>query len=166
MIFTSTARRMQKRKRNSISLWLDVEDAKKAVAELDEASASLYRSLSFTQKGGVRFNWAGALPLAADAALTAITAGLSTQIATAVAGKEGPTGPVAAIAKWLKGGDTKEMVRLFEREATERYTEQVSSLEQFQATFRKLVSRFGIGEKRRLFIFVLTRRCCRGARSY
>jgi hypothetical protein len=137
------------------TMWLSPDDARNAAFELDEASASLYRSLAFSEKGGVRFNWSGALPLAADAALTAITAGLSTQIASAVAGKDGPTGPVAAVAKWLKGGDTKEMVKLFEREATERYVEHVTSLEQFQVTFRRLLGRFRIGtEDRRLFLFV------------
>src|ERR1700740_2677265 len=41
-----------------------------AIAELDEAQMSLYRSMTLKEQGGVRVNWWGALPLAADAALS------------------------------------------------------------------------------------------------
>ncbi len=131
------------------------DDLAKARHELDEARASLYRSQTIKERGAVRVNWWGALPLAADAALTALTAGLNKQVAEAIAGKGAEGGITTALTKWFKGKDTQEAVKLIEREASERYVEQVVSLEQFQATFQQLLKRFGVGEKgRRLFIFV------------
>jgi hypothetical protein len=136
------------------ALWLSREEALKARGELDEARASLYRSLTVAEKGGIRVNWKGALPLAADAVLTAVTAGLSQQVAQAIGGKDAEGGLATALAKWLQGSDTKEAMKLIEREASERYVEEVSSLEQFQGLFERLLRRFGIGGKRRLFVFV------------
>jgi hypothetical protein len=145
-------------KREFDAFWSGPDDARDAAEMLDDATASLYRSLASSEKGRLRFNWAGALPLAADAALTALTAGLSNEIAKAIVGKDGPGGPMAAVAKWFKGSDTKEVIKLFEREATERYVAQVNSLEQFQNTFQAVIKRFGIGVKergdQRLFIFI------------
>jgi hypothetical protein len=140
------------------ALWISPDDAAKAAAELEEARISLYRSVTASEKGRLHVNWAGGLPLVADAALAAVTAGLSKEIAKAIGGKDGPEGPMAALAKWIKSGDTKELVKLIEREATERYVEQVGSLEQFQNVFRRLLARFQIGagcaDQRRLLIFV------------
>ena len=121
---------------------------------LDEARASLYRSLTVAERGGVRVNWWGGLPLVADAALTALTAGLSKEIARAVTDEKSETGLVAAVTKWVTGDSAKEAVKLIEREASERHVEQMASLEQFKATFEKLLKRFGIGAERRLFVFV------------
>lgn len=138
-------------------LWLSEKDAEKARHELDEARTSLYRSLAVKERGGVRVNWWGALPLAADVALTALTAGLNKQVAEAIAGEDAKSGITTALAKWFKGKDTQDAVKLIERESSERYVEEVSSLEQFQETFRTLLTRFGIGKgqkERRLYIFV------------
>ena len=132
-------------------------EAEKAQHELDDARTSLYRSLALKERGGVRINWWGALPLAADAALTALTAGLNKQVAEAIAGKDAEGGIATALAKWFKGKDTQEAVKLIERDSSERYVDQVGSLEQFQETFKRLLKRFGIGTEpgeRRLFIFV------------
>lgn len=125
-----------------------------ARAKLDEARERLYRSMTVTTKDGMRVNWWGALPLAADAALTALTAGLNKEVAKAVSGNEQASGVVAALSKWFKGSDTKEIVRLIEREASERYVEQVTSLEQFQELLRDLLDLFGIGKDRHLTVFV------------
>jgi KAP family P-loop domain len=57
------------------ALWITPKDAEDARKELEEARSSLYRSLTVKEQGGIRVNWWGALPLAADAALTALTAG-------------------------------------------------------------------------------------------
>jgi KAP family P-loop domain len=80
-------------------LWLSETDAEKARHELDEARTSLYRSLAIKERGGVRINWWGALPLAVDAALTALTAGLTKQVAEAIAGKDAEGGLITALAK-------------------------------------------------------------------
>jgi KAP family P-loop domain len=136
------------------ALWISLEEAQQAQRELDEARASLYRSLTVEERGGVKVNWWGALPLAADAALTALTAGLNREVAHAIGGKEVEGGLATALAKWFKGKDTQEAVKLIEREASERYVEQLTSLEQFQDLFKKLLGRFRIGEERRLFVFV------------
>ena len=45
--------------------------------------------------------------------------------------------------KWFKGDDTKTAVKLIEREASERYVEQVTSLERFQELFRELLALLG-----------------------
>jgi hypothetical protein len=136
-------------------LWVNDQDAEAARAALDEARDRLYRSMTLTTKGGLKVDWWGALPLAADAALTAVTAGLNAQVAQAIVGKDAQGGLTTALAKWFKGEDTRKAVKLIEREASERYVEQVTSLEQFQELFRELLARFGIGEKgRRLFVFV------------
>lgn len=131
------------------------DDVRRAEANLrlDEARNRLYRSLTVREQAGVKVNWWGALPLAADAALTAITAGLSKQVAEAIGGK-GAGGLSAVLSKWFKGGDTKEAVKLIEREASERYVEHVQSLEQFQAVFNDVLALVGIGTKRTLFVFV------------
>jgi len=143
-------------------LWISTQDAEKAQMELDEARASLYRSQTIKERGGVRINWQGGLPLIADAALTALTAGLNKEIAQAIAGKDAQGGITTALAKWFKGKDTQDAVKLIERVASERYVQQVSSLEQFQDVFERLLKRFGIGDKseigggpqRQLYIFV------------
>lgn len=90
------------------AIWPSAEDAKAARRELDEARTSLYRSLALKERGGIRVNWWGALPLAADAALTALTAGLNKQVAEAIAGKDAEGGVATALAKWFKGKDTQE----------------------------------------------------------
>jgi hypothetical protein len=136
------------------AVWISPKDAEAARRELDEARSSLYRSLTLQERGGIKVNWWGALPLAADAALTALTAGLNREVAHAVAGKEAEGGLATALAKWFKGKDTQEAVKLIEREASERYVEQLTSLEQFQDLFKKLLGRFRIGDERRLFVFV------------
>jgi KAP family P-loop domain len=150
-------------KREFDALWLSPQELEKAKSELDEARASLYRSQSIKERGAIRVNWWGALPLAADAALTAVTAGLNKQIAKLIEGKDAE-GAVTAALNWLKGDKTKEAIKLIEREASERYVEQVVSLEQFQAMFKTLLRRFQIGRgdendpasegKRRLYVFV------------
>ena len=126
---------------------------KRAENELDEARQRLYRSLTIREKGGVRINWWGGLPLAADAALSVLTAGLNKQIAEAVA-DNGSSGVVSALTNWLKGSNTKEAIKLIEREATERYAEEVQSLEQFQQLFTSVLRLFSIGATRTLFVFV------------
>ncbi|MFC7477965.1 P-loop NTPase fold protein [Dankookia sp. GCM10030260] len=136
------------------ALWISEDDAAKARSALDEARDRLYRSMTVVTQGGVRVNWWGALPLAADAALTALTAGLNSTVAKAIAGEKTEGGVATALAKWFKGGDTKEVAKLIEREASEQYVEQVTSLEQFQELFRGLLDLFGIGKTRRLFVFV------------
>jgi hypothetical protein len=135
-------------------LGLDGAKLQAAEKELEEARTSLYRSLTVQEKGGVKVNRWGALPLAADAALTALTAGLSKQVAEAATGKEGTGGIVSALAGWLTGDKAQEAVKLIEREASERYVEQVGSLEQFKAAFERLLAHFEIGPRRRLFVFV------------
>jgi hypothetical protein len=132
------------------------EPAERSAAQhdLDQARASLYRSMTLKELSGVRVNWLGALPLVADAALSAITAGLSTHVAKALSGDEASGGLTAAITKWFKGSDTKEAFKLIERMQSEHYVEQVVSLEQFQGQFRTLLKRFGIGRKRKLFVFI------------
>jgi hypothetical protein len=141
-------------KREFEALWTSPKEARDAQQELEEARASLYRSLTLEERGGIRVNWWGALPLAADAALTALTAGLNKEVAHAIGGKDAQGGLAAALAKWFKGKDTQEAVKLIEREASERYVEQLTSLEQFQDLFKRLLARFRIGEERRLFVFV------------
>jgi hypothetical protein len=141
-------------KRDFDALWNPPEEAKDARQELDEARSSLYRSLTLKESGGIKVNWWGALPLAADAALTALTAGLNKEVAHAIGGKDSEGGLATALAKWFKGKDTQEAFKLIEREASERYVEQLTSLEQFQELFKKLLGRFRIGEERRLFVFV------------
>jgi hypothetical protein len=136
------------------ALWISPKDAEDARQELEEARASLYRSLTVKEQGGIRVNWWGALPLAADAALTTLTAGLNREVAHAIAGKDAEGGITTALAKWFKGKDTQEAVKLIEREASERYVDQLTSLEQFQDLFKKLLGRFRIGDERRLFVFV------------
>jgi hypothetical protein len=136
------------------ALWISPEEARDARKELDEARSSLYRSVTVQERGGIRVNWWGALPLAADAALTALTAGLDKEVAHAIAGKDAEGGLATALAKWFKGKNTQEVVKLIEREASERYVEQLTSLEQFQDLFKKLLGRFHIGNERRLFVFV------------
>ena len=128
----------------------------RALAEhnLDEARASLYRSMTLKEQGGVRFNWTGALPLAADVALSAVTAGISTQVAKAMSGDEHSGGLTSALTKWFKGDDTQKAMKLIERVQSERYVEQVVSLEQFQDRFRELLKRFGVGTKRKLYVFI------------
>ena len=123
-------------------------------SELDEARASLYRSMTLKEQGGLRVNWLGALPLAADAALSAVTAGLSSEVAKALSGDEHSGGLTSALTKWFKGDDTKKAMKLIERAQSERYVEQVVSLEQFQDSFRTLLGRFGIGDKRKLYVFI------------
>ena len=44
----------------------------------------------------------------ADAALTALTTGLNTEIARAVSGDDKAGGITSALAKWFKGKDTQE----------------------------------------------------------
>ena len=143
-----------KAKNDFDALWVSLEEAQRAQQELDEARASLYRSLTVEERGGIKVNWWGALPLAADAALTALTAGLNREVAHAIGGKDVEGGLATALAKWFKGKDTQEAVKLIEREASERYVEQLTSLEQFQDLFKKLLGRFRIGDERRLFVFV------------
>ncbi len=130
------------------------KERNEAIAELDEAQMSLYRSMTLKEKGGLKVNWWGALPFAADAALSALTAGLNAEVAKAMSGDDKATGVTAAITKWFKGGDTKEVVKLIEREASEHYVAQVVSLEQFHVKLLSLLKRFGIGPDRKLFIFV------------
>jgi hypothetical protein len=130
------------------------EGRKDATRLLDEARASLYRSLMVAEKGVVRVNWWGGLPLVADTALTALTAGLSKEIAKAVSDDKSETGLVAAVTKWVTGDGTREAVKLIEREASERHVEQLVSLEQFKKTFDDLLKQFGIGAEQRLFVFV------------
>jgi len=141
-------------KRDFDTLWISREEARDARQELDEARSSLYRSVTLQERGAIRVNWWGVLPLAADAALTALTAGLNKEVAHAIAGKDTEGGLATALAKWFKGKDTQEVVKLIEREASERYVEQLTSLEQFQDLFKKLLGRFHIGDERRLFVFV------------
>jgi hypothetical protein len=131
----------------------DEKQRKVAEGKLDEARQRLYRSLTIHEKGGLRVNWWGALPLAADAALTALTAGLNKEVAEAIGGK-GAGGMAAALTKWFKGGDTKEAIKLIEREASEQYVEQVQSLEQFQSLFNEVLRLFEIGITRTLFVFI------------
>ena len=88
-----------------------VEDAQQ---ELDEARSSLYRSLTLKESGGIKVNWWGALPLAADAALTALTAGLNKEVAHAIGGKDSEGGLATALAKWFKVKDTQEAFKLME----------------------------------------------------
>ncbi len=115
---------------------------------------------SFKSAAASEINWWGGLPLAADAILTAITAGLNTEVAHAIAGREAEGGLVTAITKWLKDKNTQDAVKLIEHVAAERYVDQVSSLDQFQAVFKRLLKRFRIGGKtgegpqRQLYIFV------------
>jgi len=104
---------------------LAAEDARQ---ELDEARSSLYRSLTLKESGGIKVNWWGALPLAADAALTALTAGLNKEVAHAIGGKDSEGGLATALAKWFKVKDTQEAFKLIEREASERYVEQLTDL--------------------------------------
>ena len=92
-----------KAKNDFDALWVSLEEAQRAQQELDEARASLYRSLTVEERGGVKVNWWGALPLAADAALTALTAGLNREVAHAIGGKEVEGGLATALAKWFKG---------------------------------------------------------------
>jgi KAP family P-loop domain len=137
-----------------LSPFKDDENKKKDVeSKLDEARQRLYRSLTIREKGGLRVNWWGGLPLAADAALTVVTAGLNKQIAEAVTNNEAD-GVISAITNWLKGSNTKEALKLIEREASERYAEEVQSLEQFQKLFNSVLEFFCIGSARTLFVFV------------
>jgi hypothetical protein len=131
----------------------DSTSRQKAESKLDEARQRLYRSLTIQEKGGLRVNWWGALPLAADTALRVLTGGLDKQVAEAIAG-EGAGGIVSALSKWFKGDETKKAIELIEREVSERYAEEVQSLEQFQQLFNEVLSLFGIGTSRTLFVFV------------
>jgi hypothetical protein len=135
-------------------LWISEAEAKATIEKLDEARDRLYRSLTVTTPGGVKVNWWGALPLAVDAALTAVSAGLNREVAHAIAGKDAESGLTTALVKWFKGDSTRKAMELIEREASERYVDQVTSLEQFQVLFRELLALFDIGKSRRLFIFV------------
>src|SRR5690349_19580538 len=54
-------------KREFDALWLSPKDLENAKSELEEARASFYRSQTIKEPGGIRVNWWGALPLAADA---------------------------------------------------------------------------------------------------
>ncbi|HEY0381468.1 MAG TPA: P-loop NTPase fold protein [Candidatus Elarobacter sp.] len=132
----------------------DKQDRESAEKALDEARASLYRSMTLKEQGGIKVNWGSAVPFAADAALAAMTSGLTTQIAKALSGGDDTGGLVGALTSWFKGRDTKEAMKIIEREASERYVEQVVSLEQFQQIFKDLLARFKIGTTRRLFIFI------------
>jgi hypothetical protein len=133
---------------------VDPNDVKLAEHDLDEAQASLYRSMTLKEQGGVRFNWVGALPLAADVALSAVTAGISTEVAKAMSGDEHSSGLTSALTKWFNGDDTQKAIKLIERKQSERYVDQVVSLEQFQDRFRTLLKRFGVGSQRKLYIFI------------
>lgn len=133
--------------------WISEDAANEALKKLDNARASLYRTLTHKENNGVRVNWWGALPLAADVMLTAVTAGLNKQVAEAVGGKGTEGGITAALAKWCKGKDTQDAVKLIERQYTEHYVEQVASLEQFQQTFRDVLTNCASPELR-LYIFV------------
>ncbi len=83
------------------------EGRKDATRLLDEARASLYRSLTVAEKGGIRVNWWGALPLVADAALTALTAGLNRRSPrrsrTTRARRASPP-----LTKWVTGDGTRK----------------------------------------------------------
>jgi len=142
-------------KLDSLPEFSSIESGRAAAnAELDEARTSLYRSMTLKERGGLKVNWWGAVPLAADVALSAVTAGLNAQVAKALSGDEKTTGITSALIKWFKGSDTKEAMKLIEREASERYVEQLVSLEQFHNTFEGLLKRFRIGGERKLLIFI------------
>src|SRR5262249_54745917 len=99
-------------KLEALSPFKDDEKQKALInGKLDEARQRLYRSLTIREKGAVRVNWWGGIPLLADAALSALTAGLNKQIAEAVAEK-GADGVVSVISNWLKGSSTKEAAKL------------------------------------------------------
>jgi hypothetical protein len=119
---------------------------------LKELTDSLYRSVTLKESGGVRVNWGAAFPLAADFALRWATMGVS----DAAGDPEKHEGPLTRFAKFLKGNDAKEAMKLIEREQSERYLEHVTSLEQFQDQFRKVLKMFDIGAglPRRLYLFV------------
>ncbi len=133
---------------------VDETDRENGRRELDEAQASLYRSMTLKEQGALQVNWMGALPLAADVALSAVTAGLSTHVAKALSGDEQSGGLASALTKWLKGDDTQKAMKLIEHAQSERYVAQVVSLEQFQTQFRALLRRFGVGTTRKLYVFI------------
>ena len=105
-------------------------------------SVSTGRWLCKEGQNGVRINWWGGLPLVADFTLSTMTAGLNAQLAKALTGDDKASGLTAALANWLKRGDTREVAKLVERASTERYVEQVVSLEQKKVFRAKLSATF------------------------
>jgi hypothetical protein len=130
----------------------DREKRKPVEEELQHLTGSLYRSVTLKETGGLRVNWSAAFPLAADFALRWATAGIS----DAAGDPTTHEGPLTRFAKFLKGDDAKEAIKLIEREQSERYLEHITSLEQFQDRFKNLLGLFQIGggKPRRLYLFV------------
>jgi hypothetical protein len=130
----------------------NAEKRKSIEQELEALTDSLYRSVTLKETGGVRVNWGAAFPLAADFALRWATAG----VADALGDPDTHEGPLTRFAKFLKGDDAKEAMKLIEREQSERYLEHITSLEQFQDRFHKVLGSFEIGrdKPRRLYLFV------------
>lgn len=94
--------------------------------ELDHAEMSLYRSFEYETAGKLNFNWRAALPLALEAGLSFVPAGKSVY---------------DSLRSWL-ADDGAKITSLIEREKAISYKQQLTSLDQFQNTFRSLLGRY------------------------
>lgn len=134
------------------------QDARdKARKDLERLRESLYRSMTLKEREGYRVNWGSAAPLAADLALRFLTAGLSDELVGAGDDDGAPRhGPFARVLKMLAGSDAEKALKLIEAKERERYVDEVTSMEQFQETFKRVLdlAGIGLGKPRRLFVFV------------
>ncbi len=113
---------------------------KEKIAEkLESLRTSLYRSQSWTEKGPAQVNWRNTLPFAADLALRFV--GLDKLGFKDIVGS-------------LSGEDAEKAVALIEQDEIKRHREQVTSLEQFQATLKDLVKTEIVDRGLRLYIFI------------
>jgi len=127
--------------KNSLPDLIEVKgsDREKANADLDkkfeEMRASLYRSQSFTEKGGFKVNWSAAVPFVVGEALDLIRA---KGVLKEIAGED----------------DIEDAMKVIERQEITRYREQVTSLEQFENALRVLIDEHIVKPGRTLFIFI------------
>ena len=112
-------------------------DTKEMEKTFEQMRASLYRSQSFTEKGGVKVNWSAAVPFAADWLLR-LTRLEESGLGDLFKGKE----------------DAEEALKLIQQEEVTRYREQVTSLEQFEDGLKGLIDEHIVTPGRTLFIFI------------
>lgn len=126
----------------------DVKGEAKLTKSIDTLEESLYRNVEWKEKGGLTIDWPKLAKAGASGALKmtfAFVPGVST-LTEAVKAAQG------AIGKGDVAGDASSIADAFQRDMIVHHRNQLSSIEQFQTEFSKLVKNHFAD--RRLVIFV------------
>ena len=126
----------------------DVKGEAKLTKSIDTLEQSLYRNVEWKEKGGLTIDWPKLAKAGASGALKmtfAFVPGVST-LTEAVKAAQG------AIGKGDVAGDASSIADAFQRDMIVHHRNQLSSIEQFQTEFSKLVKNHFAD--RRLVIFV------------